>query len=180
MWEDLLDRFYHPNPLKGSGLGATQKHLYESPEGLYGGLQVAHSDYVTLLCDTGFVGLVLYLSAAISAVCIAAKYMWAGTTMELRAAGALVLASFFASLCSMGFDNVFNYTLAVHSLPFAFLGILLGMLNNEPSHEIVDPWLWSREYVWSRLFLVTRPRFESMPQAPPTWLDPHVGDESRP
>jgi O-antigen ligase len=151
MWEDLLDRFYEPDPLMGSGLGSVQEHLY-SKAMLEGGLSVAHSDYVTLLCDTGLVGLVLYLATSLSALGLALKYIWTDTVvMEIRVASALVLAALTASLCATGFDNVFNYTLPVHSLPFAFTGILLGMVSSMPCFAMEDPWLWSRQYIWSRL-----------------------------
>jgi len=149
MWEDLLDRFYEPDPWMGSGVGAVQEYLYSSSFG--SGIKVAHSDYVTLLCDVGLIGLILYLLAAVSALALAVRYVWTGVTMELRAAAALVLGAFLASLCATGFDNVFNYTLPVHSLPFAFTGILLGMVGGMPCVAIEDPWLWSRQYVWSRL-----------------------------
>jgi hypothetical protein len=178
MWEDLLDRFYRPDPLMGSGLGAVQSHLY-TKAAIDGGLQAAHSDYVTLLCDTGLVGLLLYLSVALSAVCLAARYVWAGPTVELRAGAALVLVSFLASLCATGFDNVFNYTLPVHSLPFAFTGILLGMVTKAPSFTTGNPWLWSWEYVWSRLLPMRRPRFEPRPQAPPAWTNLYARNRIR-
>jgi hypothetical protein len=167
MWQDLLDRFYHPHRLVGSGLGAVQEHMY-SHEELYPVI-VPHSDYVMLLCDTGIVGLALYLGAAFSALCLAVKYARAGTTMEQRAAAALVLVGFLACLCATSFDNVFNYTLPVHSLPFAFTGILLGMIRNVPSFPIVNPWLWSREYIWSRLLPLRRSGLPPVPQTPPRW-----------
>ncbi len=172
MWRDLLDRFYRPHPWMGSGLGAVQDYLYTRSFG--GDLTAAHSDYVALLCDMGLVGLLLYLSITVSALVLAVRYAWTGATMELRVAAALVLSSFLACLCAAGFDNVFNYTLPVHSLPFAFTGILLGMSRNVPSFPIVNPWLWSREYVWSRWLPLRRPGSPTVSQAPPRWpaLDP--------
>jgi len=163
MWEDLLDRFYHPDPLMGSGLGSVQEHLY-SKAMLEAGLQVAHSDYVTLLCDTGLIGLVLYLVASLSALGLALRYIWTETVMmEIRVASALILVALPASLCATAFDNVFNYTLPVHSLPFAFTGILLGMTSNTPCFATETPWIWSREYVWSRLLRLRRPSFQAGP-----------------
>lgn len=159
MWEDLLERFYEPDPLMGSGLGAVQEHLYSSPFG--SDLKVAHSDYVTLLCDVGLIGLILYLLAAVSALVLAMRYVWTGVTMELRAAAALVLGAFLSSLSATGFDNVFNYTLPVHSLPFAFTGILLGMVGGMPCFAIEDPWLWSRQYIWSRLLRLRGQGFQA-------------------
>lgn len=168
MWEGLLGRFYHPDPLVGSGLGTVQDHLYTA-SALDRGLAVAHSDYVVLLCDTGIIGLILYLAAAISAIGVAARYLSTRMPMECRAAAALVVCSFLTCLCATAFDNVFNYTLAVHSLPFAFTGVLLGMVSNMPSVAIENPWLWSRTYIWSRLLPARKSPFRPVPQAPPAW-----------
>jgi O-antigen ligase len=173
MWDDLLDRFYGTNPLMGSGLGVTQDYLYNAS--FSAAIKAAHSDYVALLCDTGLIGLSLYLAGAISALVVATKYVWRGATMELRAAAALVLSSFPACLWAAGFDNVFNYALPVHSLPFAFTGILLGMISKAPCPAIENPWLWSREYIWSRLLPIRRPRFPSRPPLRPVWPNLYVG-----
>jgi len=167
LWEELMDRFYYPDPWMGSGIGSVQEHLYTLAE-LHGGLRVAHSDYVTLLCDVGLVGLLLYLSAAVSVLGLAGKCVFSGATAELRAGAALVLASFLASLCAAGFDNVFNYTLPVHSLPFAFTGILLGIMHNSPSFAVADPWLWCREHIWVRWLFWRRRHTQSGPERPST------------
>ncbi len=176
IWEALLDKFYTPKPLSGSGLGAVQEDMYTFSH-LYGGLNVPHSDYVMLLCDTGLVGLALYLLAVTSALWLAAKYVWTGTMMEMRAAAALVLVSFLACLSATAFDNVFNYTLPVHSLPFAFTGILLGMAGNIPSFPVSNPWRWSREHIWSQLLPRRRTRFEPLAQASPVWRSPYPGNQ---
>jgi hypothetical protein len=165
MWDDLLERFYRPRPLLGGGLGVVQNHLYNAS--IAGDIKAAHSDYVALLCDTGLIGLLLYVAAAASALVVAAKYVWWGATMELRGAAALVLSSFPACLWAIGFDNVFNYTLPVHSLPFAFTGMLLGMISNASAPAIENPWRWSREYVWSRLLPLRKLGF---PMRSPTRL----------
>jgi hypothetical protein len=148
-WEVLLEKFYVPSPLLGSGLGAVQADMYTAADAY--GIKAAHCEYVTLLCDTGWVGLLLYLGAVVGACGVAVRCLRFPVTAERRAAAALVVTSFLACLCAMGFDNVFLYTLPVHSLPFAFTGILLGLIRNHPGPVIENPWWWSRRYIWSRL-----------------------------
>ena len=130
LWEELLHRLYKGNKIQGSGLGALQHHMYTYSE-YYGGIKIAHSEYVTLLCDTGLAGLVLYLMFALSSLISGLRNAWFGKSKEIKAAGGLVFMSWIGLLCAMGFDNVFNYTLAAHSLPFAFTGIMLGIKVNE-------------------------------------------------
>jgi hypothetical protein len=169
MWDDLLGRFFRPEPLIGSGLGAIQNHMYTTSY-LYGGLQVPHSDYVAMLGDTGLVGLFLYVLAVVAALGLAGLCALRPTTMECWGAAALVFSSFLACLSATAFDNVFNYSLPVHSLPFAFTGILLGLISNSPSEAIPDPWRWSREYIWSRLIPLRWGRYQTR-QTPSQWTN---------
>ncbi len=148
-WEALLEKFYEPSPLQGSGLGAVQEDMYTAADAY--GIKAAHCEYVMLLCDTGWVGLLLYLGAVAGACGVALQCLRVPVTAERKAAAALVVTSFLACLCAMGFDNVFLYTLPVHSLPFAFTGILLGLIRNYPGTVIENPWWWSQCYIWSRL-----------------------------
>src|SRR5258706_4150300 len=59
MWDVVLMRFYRPNPLLGSGLGATQAWFYGggAKEAGCGNLKVEHSEYVRLLSDVGLIGM---------------------------------------------------------------------------------------------------------------------------
>jgi hypothetical protein len=130
MWEIVLEKLYNRNKMVGSGLGAQQNEMYIYTK-YYGGVKVVHSDYVILLCDTGNIGLFLYLTLPFIAFFTGIKYAWNGKTKIIKASGTLVVTSWLACLCAMAFDNVFNYSLAVHSLPFAFTGMLLGVINNK-------------------------------------------------
>ena len=135
MWEELLYRLYEGNRIQGSGIGALQHHMYTYSE-YYGGLKVPHSEYVTLLCDTGLVGFILYLAVALSSMFSGIQNAWFGKSKEIKAAGGLVFMSWIGLLCAMGFDNVFNYALAAHSIPFAFTGLMLGIMANGNSESI--------------------------------------------
>jgi len=123
-WKTVLDRFFWPSPLTGSGLGATQAWFYR---GGYEGLMVEHSEYVRLLADTGIVGLSLYLLIVLSSM----KSLWAiyrGASHPMtRYLSLLGLSVFPVYLVCMGFDNVLNYVLPAAQFPFALTGAAIGM-----------------------------------------------------
>ena len=123
-WKTVLDRFFWPSPLTGSGLGATQAWFYR---GSYEGLMVEHSEYVRLLADTGLIGLGLYLLIVLSSL----KSLWAiyrGDRHPMtRYLGLLGLCVFPVYLVCMGFDNVLNYVLPAAQFPFAFTGAAIGL-----------------------------------------------------
>ncbi len=137
MWDYLLKRFYRPHRLTGAGLGTTQQFLYVSAasgRGPFGGLKAAHSEYVYLLCDTGLIGLVLYLLTGISGLFLGLQAVFRRDKNE-KILGMVVASSFIALFCAMGFDNVFNYALAAHQYPYAFLGMLLGVSGSRPKRK---------------------------------------------
>ncbi len=124
LWQATMDRFFWDNPTLGSGLGATQAWFYK---GGYPGLLVEHSEYVRLLCDTGIVGLCLFLIMIAS--CMAALwkiYRSAGHPL-VRYFGLMGFSVFPAYLFCMGFDNVLNYALPAGQYPFAFTGAAIGL-----------------------------------------------------
>ncbi len=124
MWKTVMDKFFWPSPLTGSGLGATQSWFYH---GGYPGLMVEHSEYVRLLSDTGIVGLGLYLLAVFSSM----KSLWGiyrcATHPMARYLSLLGLSIFPAYLVCMGFDNVLNYVLPAEQYPFALTGAAIGL-----------------------------------------------------
>jgi hypothetical protein len=124
MWKTVMDKFFWPSPLTGSGLGATQTWFYH---GNYFGLMVEHSEYVRLLADTGIVGLGLYLLT----VFISMKTLWgiyhSASHPVARYLSLLGLSIFPAYLVCMGFDNVLNYVLPAEQFPFAFTGAAIGL-----------------------------------------------------
>jgi hypothetical protein len=137
-WKLVLDNFFWPNPLIGSGLGSTQSWFYR---GGHKTLMVEHSEYVRLLADTGVIGLGLYLMIMISAM----KTLWGiyhranhPLTRYLSIVG---LCMFPAYLACMGFDNVLNYVLPAGQYPFAFTGAAIGLyqgLHEAPSEFLAD------------------------------------------
>ena len=129
MWEHLMHRFHDGHEWIGSGLGSVQHYMYENF--VFGGLKAAHSDYVQMMCDTGNVGLLLYLLFPLMLYFLTIRYVHKRPTTPIRASAILTFLSYAAVLAAMGFDNVVNYSFASHSYPFIFAGIFLAYRRME-------------------------------------------------
>lgn len=125
MWGWALQEYYDDNKLTGAGIGALQERMY-SGNHPFGRMKIIHNDYVQLLCDTGLVGLILYLMFVFLAVKVALRYINKQIPQYLSNVSFLVIVSFTAVLATMMTDNVVNYAFAVHSYPFVFVGIMIA------------------------------------------------------
>lgn len=134
MWEWALNKFYVGHEWTGSGLGSTQQYMYEYF--VFGGLHALHNDYVQILADTGRPGVILYLLFPIGVFIYSSKIIRRKGMDKLKIAMLLAILSYIVILSTMYTDNVVNYTLAVHSYPFIFLGIALAYkrLEKEQKH----------------------------------------------
>lgn len=124
MWAELLHRFHEDHEWVGSGLGSVQEYMYENF--VFGGLQVAHSDYVQMMCDAGNVGLLLYLLFPFILYIYTIRYVHKKPSTSMVTSAMLAFLAYSAVLLAMGFDNVVNYSFASHSYPFIFAGIFLA------------------------------------------------------
>lgn len=127
MWEFLENKFYEPNKLTGSGTGSVQEYMYTHY--IFGGLKVAHSDFVQMKCDNGIIGLVLYCAISILIFLHCFQIYWSTDDARLKllaiTAGATMLGV-FATLYS---DNSVNYSMATLSMPYGFYGMTLSLKN---------------------------------------------------
>lgn len=130
IWEYLLKYFYVDKELIGSGLGSVQQYMYENSI-LFGGLDVPHSDYVQILCDTGKIGLLFYLMFPLSIYFFMIRFVHKRPTSSITTSAVLAFLSYSAILPAMAFDNVVNYAFAAHSYPFIFVGIFLAYRRQE-------------------------------------------------
>lgn len=132
MWEVLLDRLYLKNQLCGHGIGSTQHDMYEELHELFGGLEVPHNDYVQILCDTGLIGLFLYLIALLSLVLHSfVLYNDRMLSLECRYAAFIAGTSICGMAAAMMTDNVVNYTMTTLVYPFTFYGIAIALFHLE-------------------------------------------------
>lgn len=127
MWEHLENRFYEGKELTGSGIGSVQNYMYNNF--VFGGLKVPHSDYVQMLCDSGIVGLVLYLLVTFSVVvhCFFIYHTYSNISIKICA---IVAGSSLTGVAlALYSDNVVNYSMATLSYPFGFYGMMLGLVK---------------------------------------------------
>ena len=118
MWEDLQSRFYDGKELMGSGIGSVQNYMYSNF--VFGGLKVPHNDYVQMSCDSGIIGVVLYL-LAVFAIIVHSFFVYQKYTDVSIVGVALTMYT----------DNVVNYSMATLSYPFGFYGMMLGLIKKE-------------------------------------------------
>jgi hypothetical protein len=134
MWTVLLNRFYINNRWTGSGLGSVQHYMYTNF--VFGGLKVPHNDYIQMMCDSGKVGLWLYLLFPFITYLHLKAYVHKVPKKPIQISAVLAILSFAAILPAMGLDNVVNYAFAVHSYPFIFIGIFLAYKRQEKKRHI--------------------------------------------
>jgi len=122
LWSNMLDRFFDPHPIIGSGVGATQDALFSRSTGASG---VAHSEYVRLLCEMGLTGLLLFGVMAV-AYGVMLRKLTARTngvlqrTLALAAIGSLLTYLLYCST-----DNAFDYVTQFGIYVFGLIGASL-------------------------------------------------------
>jgi O-antigen ligase len=131
MWEWSLDTFYADNELKGSGLGQIQARLY-SGNHPFVPLEVIHNDYIQILCDTGQIGLVLYLIVLVSFVVYSFRIYNNKKNSESARNSAFIAGTSLCGIMACAFtDNVINYSLITLTYPYAFFGFALALKKNK-------------------------------------------------
>lgn len=131
MWEWSLNEYYKGKEWIGSGLGTLQARFY-SGNHPFGNIKSGHSDYVQLLCDTGWIGLGLYLAIVISIVLQCYKlYNNKAYDMPLRYSALIAGTSLVGIMACAFTDNVINYSLVTLSYPYVFFGFALALKRNQ-------------------------------------------------
>jgi O-antigen ligase len=119
-WALVIKEFFLPNPLIGSGIGATQHYFYSQSAA---GLGVIHSEYVRLLAEVGVVGLLLFLAAMlVYLVRLARIYRGAPRSASGRYALAGI-GGLVTYLVFMATDNAFDYVNGFGLYVFCLVGM---------------------------------------------------------
>ncbi len=129
MWEDLQGRFYNGKELMGSGIGSVQNYMYSNV--VFGGLKVPHNDYVQISCDSGIIGVVLYLLAVFAIIVHSFVVYQKYTDVSIKMCAIVAGSSIAGVALTMYTDNVVNYSMATLSYPFGFYGMMLGLIKGE-------------------------------------------------
>lgn len=129
MWEHLENRFYEGKELTGSGIGSVQNYMYTNF--VFGGLTVPHNDYVQMACDSGIIGVVLYLLSIIIVLIHCFVVYQKSSSIAIQMCAIIAGSSLAGVALTMYTDNVVNYSMATLSFPFGFYGMLLGLMKGE-------------------------------------------------
>ena len=151
MWDRVMERFFWPNPLVGSGLGSTQAWFYtgEAKDAGCGDIKIEHSEYVKLLSDTGIIGLSLFILSLLSSLGDAAQ-AYAGSPGDgpARLFALTALCTIPTFLICMAFDNALLYVLPVAQFPFALAAIAASLTRakrvNATYPEVMSPEIATR------------------------------------
>lgn len=129
MWEHLESRFYEGKELMGSGVGSVQNYMYSNF--VFGGLKVPHNDYVQILCDSGIIGVVLYLLVVLTVIIHSFIVYQNNSDIAIKMCAIVAGSSLAGMALTMYTDNVVNYSMATLSYPFGFYGMMLGLIKSE-------------------------------------------------
>lgn len=127
LWKVLSSNFYEGRELQGSGIGSCQYFLYE----MLSGVKQTHGDYIQMKCDTGLIGMWLYILTAVIIlihcfIVTITPYQPAYVKCCAMIAAGAIAGQYFA----MYSDNAVTYTMATTGPAFAFYGIMLGLKAN--------------------------------------------------
>lgn len=105
-WDVVLNKFFLPQPLSGSGIGATQHYFYSQ---VGGGIGVIHSEYVRLLSEVGLLGLGLFLVTMIVYFTQLINTFRSSSHADTRKYALAGLGGVVAYMIFMATDNAFDY-----------------------------------------------------------------------
>lgn len=129
MWEHLESRFYEGKELMGSGVGSVQNYMYSNF--VFGGLKVPHNDYVQILCDSGIIGVVLYLLVVLTVIIHSFIVYQNNSDIAIKMCAIVAGSSLAGVALTLYSDNVVNYSMATLSYPFGFYGMMLGLTKGK-------------------------------------------------
>ncbi len=124
LWSLLEANFYEGRELTGSGIGSCQYFLYES----YIGVKQTHGDYTQMRCDTGLIGMCMYL--LVGATLLIHCFVITLSRYEpdhVKCCAIIAAAAVAGQYAAMYTDNAVTYTMTTTGPAFAFYGIMLGL-----------------------------------------------------
>lgn len=130
LWDANLKLFYEPQKATGAGLGTSVSFSKRK----YKAIGLLHSDYIQILCDTGYIGLCIFILFGISFLLHSVVATWRCNDLYLMITGGMALGSLGGITFSMAYDNVMTYSQQCYIFPFLLYGIFLKFLHNNSLH----------------------------------------------
>jgi len=129
MWDWSMDNFYKKNKIFGTGVGNLQMVFY-SGKHPFNPLRVVHNDFVQILCDTGLIGLILFLLTGLSLIIHSFIIYNDKRNNEMIKLCAIVAGSSLVGILITSYtDNSVNYSFATYFYPYAFFGMALSLVQ---------------------------------------------------
>jgi len=129
MWDWSMDNYYQKNKVFGTGVGNLQMVFY-SGKHPFNPIIVVHNDYVQILCDTGLIGLILFLLTSLSLVIHSFIIYNDKRNNEMIRLCAIVAGSSLVGILITSYtDNAVNYSFATYFYPYAFFGMALSLIQ---------------------------------------------------
>lgn len=130
LWKKVKENCYYGNELIGKGLGEAE---YFAKNKMYKGeISKVHNDYLILLCDTGIVGVIIFVLFYISVIFkVTSHVMLRRSTPMVKLTGIMALSSMAGIAFCMYFDNVVSNSMQSMVMPYIYLGFFLKALDIE-------------------------------------------------
>ena len=126
MWEIVMDKFYKNHEMVGSGLG-TMKHFLESElNSNRSAFLIIHNDYIHLLCETGWIGLSLWILYILNIFRILITSFKKSKDIIIKNGNLVAIGSLTATSFNMYFDNIVSTT-STFILPFILIGFAMKL-----------------------------------------------------
>jgi len=130
LWNTLLKKFYDPDPLFGSGLGATESYLHGVVSA--SSARAVHSEYIRLSCETGWVGLLIFITAGIVTI-LTIYFAIAKLPANYKHVGLTTLALLLSYFIFCATDNAINYVNVLTIYVFYYIAISFCLLRQNDS-----------------------------------------------
>lgn len=125
MWKLIEDNCYVGHEVCGSGLGNSVAFLKDLNSKNTGLPAIMHNDYLQIMCDTGLIGLSLFIAFLASILFIIGRDVWLTKNQYIRYSGIVAIGSMGGIAFSLGFDNVVSHSMSSLIMPFIFIGIYI-------------------------------------------------------
>ena len=134
LWKKVKENCYYGNELIGKGLGEAE---YFAKNKMYKGeISKVHNDYLILLCDTGIVGVIMFVLFYISVIFkVTSHVMLRRSTPMVKFTGIMALSSMAGIAFCMYFDNIVSNSMQSMVMPYIYLGFFLKALDIEKNRH---------------------------------------------